>query len=86
MRSIRNVISQLYLTRRRGGHVTDLRGGVMGVIPIKQTYQRANGTPFPLDEELKWRRADDNAKNKSKLGNSADTCLKTYRLVAVGVA
>ena len=85
MRSIRNVISQLYLTRRRGGHVTDLRGSVMGVIPIKQTYQRANRKTSPLDEELKWRRADDNAKNNSKLGNTADTCLKTYRLVAVGV-
>jgi len=74
------------LTQKRGGHVTDLRGGVMGVIPIKQTYQRAYGTPSPLDEELKWRRADDNAKNNSKLGNRADTYLKTYRLVAVGVA
>ena len=86
MRSIRNVISQLYLTRKRDGRVTDLRGGVMRVIPIKQTYQRANGTPAPLDEDLKWRRAEDKAKNNSKLGNSADTCLKTYRLVAVGVA
>ena len=85
MRSIRNVISQLYLTRKRDGRVTDLRGGVMGVIPIKQTYQRANGIPSPLEEELKWRRDDDNAKNNSKLGNTADTCLKTYRLVAVGV-
>ena len=78
-------MSQLYLTRKRGGHVTDLRGSVMGVIPIKQTYQRANRTPSPLDEDLKWWRADDNAKNNSKLGNTEDTCLKTYRLVAVGV-
>ena len=58
----------------------------MGVIPTKQIYQRVNGTPSPLDEELKRRRADDNAKNNSKLGNTADTRLKTYRLVAVGVA
>jgi len=68
------------------GHQSDVkgpRGGVRGVIPTKQAYQRVNGTPFPLDEELKWRRADD--KINSKLGNTADTCLKTYHLVAVSV-
>ena len=86
MRSIRNVILQLYLIPRLSGHVTDPRGGMMGVIPTKQTYQRVNGTPSPLDEELKRRRADDNAKNNSKLGKTAGTCLKTYRLVAVGLA
>ena len=76
---------QLYLIRKRGGHVTDPRGGMMGVIPTKQTYRRVNGTPYPLDEELKRRRANDNAKNNSKLGETAGTCLKTYRLVAAGL-
>jgi len=77
---------QLYSIPRRGGHATNPKGGVMGVIPTKQVYQRVNGTPSPLDEELKWGRAYDNAKINSKLGNTAATCLKTYHLVAVSVA
>ena len=75
----------VHLIARPKDDVEGPRGGVRGVIPTKQTYQRAYGTPSPLDEELKRLRAGDKAKNNSKLGDTADTCLKPYRIVVLGV-